>query len=58
MLGPTSLILIPCQSKNFVMSEHANIVRLFIAYSESQSIPIVHVIDVIVKDTNSVNPKH
>lgn len=35
------------------MSEHTKIARFFVAYSESQSLLIVHVGDLIVQDTNS-----
>ena len=35
-----------------------NIIIFLVAYSRSQSLLIVHVGDVIVQDTNSVNSKH
>ena len=58
MLGPTSAILIPCQSRDFVMLELANIVRFSVVYGEFQSVLVVHVGETIVQDiTNLVSPK-
>lgn len=49
MLGPMSVILILWRSGNFVVSEHTNITRFFVAYSESLSVLIVHVGDLTVQ---------
>ena len=49
MLGPMSVILILWRSRNFVVSEHTNITRFFVAYSESLSVLIVHVGDLTVQ---------
>ena len=37
-LGSMLVILIPCWPRNFVMSEHTNVVIFFVAYSEYQSV--------------------
>lgn len=50
VLGSAFVILIPCRSRSLVMLEHTNIVRFFVAYSQSQSVLIVHVEDVITQD--------
>ena len=56
MVGLALVIWIPCQSRNVVMLEHTNIIKFFIVYSQSQSILIFHVEDVLVQDTISVIP--
>ena len=48
MLVSTLVILIRSRSRNFVISEHTNITIFFAAYSESQSVLIVHVGDMIL----------
>ena len=52
-LGSTLVILIPCRPRNFVMSEHTNVVIFFVAYSEYQSVLVVHIAEEIAQDTNS-----
>lgn len=54
MLGSAFVILIPCRPRTLVMLEHTNIVRLFVAYSQSQSVLIVHVGDVIAQDPQTL----
>lgn len=57
MLEPALAILISCLSRKFAKLENTNIIRFFVAYSEYASILIVHMVDMIMQDTNSL-PEH
>ena len=57
MLEPALAILISCLSRKFAKLENTNIIRFFVAYSEYASLLIVHMVDMIMQDTNSL-PEH